>query len=660
MNSKPFPSQKAYSQAVEKALAAAKAYYLGIEPIIDDASYDELLFSLIETESLHPDWISENSPVGKVAAGVSDIAADVTHSVPMLSLDNVFSKDELFQWSIKLEKVLEKKTSGFAVEPKLDGLAISATYKSGKLTQVLTRGDGLTGEDVTMQVELGVKGLPTTLAKEIDIELRGEVLMTDQDFAKANEIRAQLGAKPLVNPRNGAAGALRAKYTTDRLPLTFFGYQIVDWDGTMIDSLQELKSLGINTALDSKIEVALCENIDEVYKYVEKLAKVRQELGFGIDGAVIKANSAQEREAAGFTSRSPRWAIAFKYPSDMRLTTLLAIDLQIGRTGAITPVGRVEPVFVGGTTISSVTLHNHEEITRKNIMINDQVWVRRAGEVIPEIVGPEISLRPTTAYSFSMPTLCPNCNATLDQSNQVWRCPNKECSLYPSLEYFVSRDCMDIEGLGKKHLLGLVEAGLITDISSLYYITKEELLTIERMAELSASKIIAQIEKSKSLPLHRLLAALGIKLTGRRASKKIAQKFLTLDALLTASVLQLAEVEGIGEIRAESIFEELIEIRPIIERFRSAGLNFTEPVLDVINTDSIFAGKSVCVTGSVTGLTRTQVQNRIELLGGKPSSSITKKTDFLLLGEDGGSKHDKALEFGTKIITGEEFLELIK
>ena len=660
MNSKPFPSQKAYSQAVEKALAAAKAYYLGIEPIIDDASYDELLFSLIETESLHPDWIAENSPVGNVAAGLSDIAADVTHSVPMLSLDNVFSKDELFQWSIKLEKVLEKKTSGFVVEPKLDGLAISATYKSGKLTQVLTRGDGLTGEDVTMQVELGVKGLPTTLTKEIDIELRGEVLMTDQDFAMANEIRAQLGAKPLVNPRNGAAGALRAKYTTDRLPLTFFGYQIVDWDGTMIDSLRELNSLGINTALDSKIEVAICENIDEVYNYVEKLAKVRQELGFGIDGAVIKANSAQEREAAGFTSRSPRWAIAFKYPSDMRLTTLLAIDLQIGRTGAITPVGRVEPVFVGGTTISSVTLHNHEEITRKNIMINDQVWVRRAGEVIPEIVGPEISLRPTTAYSFAMPTLCPNCNATLDQSNQVWRCPNKECSLYPSLEYFVSRDCMDIEGLGKKHLLGLVEAGLITDISSLYYITKEELLTIERMAELSASKIIAQIEKSKSLPLHRLLAALGIKLTGRRASKKIAQKFLTLDALLAASVLELSQVEGIGEIRAESIFEELIEIRPIIERFRSAGLNFTEPVSKLANPDSIFSGKSVCVTGSVTGLTRTEVQNKIELLGGKPSSSITKKTDYLLLGEDGGSKHDKALEFGTKIITGQEFLELIK
>jgi len=660
MNSNPFSTLKAYAQAVDKALEAANSYYHGNTLKMDDSAYDELLFSLLETEKAHPDWILPNSPIGKVAAGVNSPQSSVSHSVPMLSLDNVFSKEELLAWEGKLERVLEGKATSYAIEPKLDGLAISATYRAGKLTQVLTRGDGLTGEDVTLQVEMGVKGLPTQLNKNIDIELRGEVLMTDDDFLKANEIRSKLGAKPLVNPRNGAAGALRAKYTTDRLPLTFFGYQIVEWEGSIIDSLQELKSLGINTALESIIGVEVLSTVNEVYSYIEKLAKLRDQLGFGIDGAVIKANSAANRNSAGFTSRSPRWAIAYKYPSDMRLTTLLAIDLQIGRTGAITPVGRVEPVFVGGTTISSVTLHNREEITRKNIMINDQVWVRRAGEVIPEIVGPELSLRPDTAYTFTMPTICPNCSTTLDQSNQVWRCPNKDCTLYPSLEYFVSRDCMDIEGLGKKHLLGLVEAGLITDISSIYYITKEQLLTIDRMAELSASKIITQIENSKALPLHRFLAALGIKLTGRRASKKIAQKFLTLDALLTASVLQLAEVEGIGEIRAESIFEELIEIRPIIERFRLAGLNFTEPVSKLANPGSIFSGKSVCVTGSVTGLTRSEVQNKIEALGGKPTSSITKKTDYLLLGEDGGSKHDKALEFGTKIITGKEFLELVK
>jgi DNA ligase (NAD+) len=660
MIAEPFSTLKAYTQAVDKALAAAQAYYHDADLKMDDDSYDSLLFSLLETEKLHPEWIVENSPVGKVAAGLASNNSNVTHSVPMLSLDNVFSKEELLSWELKLERVLEKKASSYVVEPKLDGLAISATYKAGKFTQALTRGDGLTGEDVTMQVELGISGLPLTLSKKIDIELRGEVLMTDLDFTKANTIRANLGAKPLVNPRNGAAGALRAKYTTDRLPLTFFGYQIVNWEGSMIGSLQELKSLGINTALDSSISVALCDNINDVYAYIEKLAKSRESLGFGIDGAVIKANLADERTSAGFTSRSPRWAIAYKYPSDMRLTTLLAIDLQIGRTGAITPVGRVQPVFVGGTTISSVTLHNHEEIIRKNIMINDQVWVRRAGEVIPEIVGPELSLRPEAAYSFSMPTSCPNCSSTLDQSNQVWRCPNKECSLYPSLEYFVSRDCMDIEGLGKKHILGLVEAGLITDISSLYFISKEQLLTIDRMAELSASKIIAQINNSKTLPLHRFLAALGIKLTGRRASKKIAEKFLNLDALLNATVLELAEVDGVGEIRAESIFQELIEIRPLIERFRLAEVNFIEPVKVLASNSSIFFGKSVCVTGSVTGMTRTEVQNKIELFGGKPTSSITKKTDFLLLGEDGGSKHDKALEFGTKIITGKEFLDLVK
>jgi DNA ligase (NAD+) len=421
-----------------------------------------------------------------------------------------------------------------------------------------------------------------------------------------------------------------------------------------------LKSLGVNTALDSKISIALCNSIAEVYTYIDKLAKMRETLGFGIDGAVVKANTAADRESAGFTTRSPRWAIAFKYPSDMRLTKLLAIDLQIGRTGAITPVGRVEPVFVGGTTISSVTLHNHEEISRKNIMINDQVWIRRAGEVIPEIVSAELSLRPAEAYSFVMPTSCPNCKCKLDQSNQVWRCLNKQCTLYPSLEYFVSRDCMDIEGLGKKHILGLIEAGLITDISSIYFISKEQLLTLDRMAELSVNKIYAQIQGSKSLPLHRFLAALGIKLTGRRASKKIAQRFLSLDALLNASVTELAEVDGIGEIRAESIFEELVELRPIIERFRLAGLNFTEPVKKAIKSESIILGKSVCVTGSIIGLTRSEITTKIEELGGKPTSSLTKKTDYLILGADGGSKHDKALEFGTKIITGAEFLELIK
>jgi DNA ligase (NAD+) len=660
MNSNPFKTKKSYLEGVEKALLAAQSYYHGSSILMDDASYDDLLTSLIETEKNNPEWISDHSPVGKVAAGVKASSANVSHSVPMLSLDNVFSEEELILWDGKLERVLGNKATSYVVEPKLDGLAISASYRQGKLVQALTRGDGLTGEDVTMQVKLGIFGLPVKLNNNIDIEIRGEVLMTDDDFSKANEIRTRLDAKPLVNPRNGAAGALRAKYTSDRLPLTFFGYQIVDWDGTTIGAAEELKSLGVNTALDSKISIALCNSIAEVYTYIDKLAKMRETLGFGIDGAVVKANTAADRESAGFTTRSPRWAIAFKYPSDMRLTKLLAIDLQIGRTGAITPVGRVEPVFVGGTTISSVTLHNHEEISRKNIMINDQVWIRRAGEVIPEIVSAELSLRPDEAYSFVMPTSCPNCKCKLDQSNQVWRCLNKQCTLYPSLEYFVSRDCMDIEGLGKKHILGLIEAGLITDISSIYFISKEQLLTLDRMAELSVNKIYAQIQGSKSLPLHRFLAALGIKLTGRRASKKIAQRFLSLDALLNASVTELAEVDGIGEIRAESIFEELVELRPIIERFRLAGLNFTEPVKKAIKSESIILGKSVCVTGSIIGLTRSEITTKIEELGGKPTSSLTKKTDYLILGADGGSKHDKALEFGTKIITGAEFLELIK
>lgn len=637
-----------YEDKVILAIKASESYYLGQEPLMDDAQYDELLQLLIKFEKENPTLIHPNSPVGKVGKAIT-LGKTEAHSSPMLSLDNVFSRTELSDWVLKLEKVLERKVKEFYIEPKLDGLAIAVRYEQGKLVKALTRGDGSEGEDVTHQALLGIKGLPLKLKEPRTLEVRGEVLMTTPDFELTNEKKVLLGEKPLANPRNAASGALRAIHERDRPPLTFFAYQYLGYEENYDHSLQALSSLGLNTAYTTPVSPKVLKNIEELYAYIEFIGSSRSNLSFGTDGAVIKANLHLDRIDSGFTSRSPRWAIAYKYPSDMRLTKLLSIELQLGRTGAVTPVGKVDPVSVGGTIISSVTLHNSEEIRRKDIRVGDTVWIRRAGEVIPEIVGVEYANREDDSKPYEFTTLCPNCGTTLDQKNQVWRCPNSTCSLLPSLLYFVSRDCMDIEGLGEKHITNLYDAKLLTSVSDIYRLTMKDLLTVERMGKKSSEKILAQIELSKSLPLHRLLAALGFTNVGRRASKKIATHFETFENLSKATIAELAEVEGIGQIRAESLLKEIKDSAPILKELKELGLNLTEPTVHK-NKEGLYQGMTICITGSFDNYSREELAKILENHGAKITTSVTSKTDYLLLGANPGSKLTKAQSFGTKIL----------
>ena len=647
-----------YLNLVKKANDAQDSYYGKNISLIDDYEYDLILKSLIDFERENPDLVSIDSPVGKVGSPKT-VEKTFKHATPMLSLDNIFSKDDLDHWVKKVEKILTYSIKSFYVEPKLDGLAISAIYLNGTLEKVITRGDGEFGEDVTGQSKGLIKGLPLKIKVQKDIEVRGEVLMTDLDFKESNEIRAKNNEEQLSNPRNGASGALRAKNSKVKLPLTFFAYQYQNYEGTIHDSIVELKNLGFNTTFNSKASPVLTDSKDKLIDYINNLGEIRGQLGFGIDGAVIKLNNTLDREKSGFTSRSPRWAVAYKYPSDLRLSKLLAIELQIGRTGAITPVAKILPVEVGGTIISSVTLHNPEEIKRKNIMINDSVWVRRAGEVIPEIVSVELTKRNGSEIEFIFPDNCPKCSASLNKEQEVWRCPNPSCSKLAKIIYFTSRDALNIEGLGETHLTNLYNLGFITNPEDIYKLDKDTLLKIDRMGDKLASKILLEIKNSKKLPLSKLLTALGFTNIGKRASEKLARNFGNIENLLSASKEELTLVEGIGEKRGETLFLELRDNTNTFEFLKSIGHNLTQPIDIRENTNSFISGKSFCITGSFEKYNRDELKEMIERNGGATTTSVTSKTDFLLAGEKAGSKLKKASDLGVAVISIEELAEYI-
>lgn len=658
----PFAARDAYESAVRRLRAAAAAYYNTDELLMDDVSYDELVHRTAATEAAHPDWQLSESPVGGIAAGVG-ITGDVTHSVPMLSLDNVFSVEELTGWADRLERVLGRGVAAYTVEPKLDGLALAARYEGGKLALLATRGTGQMGENVTHNASL-FSGLPEVLGEPVTIEIRGECFMTDEDFEAANLARLDAGEKAFVNPRNAAAGTLRAEKRAYRIPLSFLAYAVVDLDDLDHSSaMARVHELGVRTTADSNVGMTLCSSIDEVVKAIEELGARRAELGFAVDGAVVKADRAIDRDEAGFTSRAPRWGIAYKYPADARMTRLVDITVDTGRTGRMTPVAVLEPVFVGGTTITSATLNNVGHIAARDIRIGDMVWVRRAGEVIPEVTAPQLSERPEGTSPWEPPAVCPNCGSVWDKSQKVWRCPQgRACNAGPSLRYAVSRPCLDIEGFGDKLVDALVDRGDIADVGDIYALDAATIATIERMGETSAANVMAEIDRSKGQPLSRVFAALGVRLTGTRMSRRIARHFQTMDAICSATVEQLAEVDGIGTVRATSIVEELAELAPVIGKLVAAGVNMTEPGLvpsgGAGSAGLPLAGKKVVVTGTVPGLSRTEAQEAVERLGGKASGSVSRATDLVVVGEGAGSKEQKAHDLGIEVMAAEEFVRL--
>ncbi|WP_406385176.1 NAD-dependent DNA ligase LigA [Streptomyces sp. NBC_01618] len=679
----------AYAAAVEEASQAAAAYYAIGESTLDDDAYDRLVRGIADYEQEHPQEVLEASPTGKVAGGAA--SGDVPHTVPMLSLDNVFSAEQFATWTASLERRIGRPVAAWSVEPKLDGLAVAARYRAGRLERLITRGDGTAGEDVSHAIGT-VAGLPEQLAEPVTIEVRGEILMTNEQFEQANTARTEHGGAPFANPRNGAAGTLRAKDRAYTVEMTFFAYGALPLPGTgeLTDTLAELPhsevleyvaGLGVHTAADTDVAPRTVTTVEEVQSRVEDIAALRASLPFGIDGIVIKADLAADQREAGSGTRAPRWAIAYKLPAVEKVTRLLDVEWNVGRTGIIAPRAVLEPVEIDGSTVSYATLHNPADITRRDLRLGDRVMVYKAGDIIPRIEAPVAHLRTGEEQPVVFPEACPQCGSEIDTSEQRWRCVRgRDCRLVASISYAAGRDQLDIEGLGATRVVQLVDAGLVADFADLFTLDREQLLGLERMGETSTDNLLAAIETARTQPLSRVFCALGVRGTGRSMSRRIARYFADMDRIRAADAEALQRVDGIGKEKAAGVVAELVELAPLIEKLVAAGVNMTEPGAtpppapgeagtEAPTTDGEgvgglpLGGMTVVVTGAMTGvlekLSRNQMNELIERAGGKSSSSVSKRTTLLVAGEKAGSKRTKAEGLGIRIAAPDEFAELI-
>ncbi|MGW1396158.1 NAD-dependent DNA ligase LigA [Streptomyces nigra] len=678
----------AYAQAVEDAVKASAAYYASGDSALDDDAYDRLVRGIAAWEAEHPDQILTASPTGKVAGGA--VEGDVPHTVAMLSLDNVFSAEEFGAWTASLARRVGHEVERFSVEPKLDGLAIAARYVDGRLSRLITRGDGMAGEDISHAIGT-IEGLPEELSEPVTVEVRGEVLMTAAQFEHANQVRSAHGGQPFANPRGAAAGTLRAKERAYTVPTTFFGYGLLplsDTESSLAVKLGDLAhsdlmvqaaAYGINTTASTDVPGVTADTVEQVLARVQEIAAVRAELPFGIDGIVIKADLAADQQAAGSGSRAPRWAIAYKLPAVEKITRLLEVEWNVGRTGIIAPRAVLEPVEIDGATITYATLHNPADITRRDLRLGDHVMVYRAGDVIPRVEAPVAHLRTGEEQPIVFPDVCPRCGSDIDTSEQRWRCTNgRNCHLVASLSYAAGRDQLDIEGLGHTRVVQLVEAGLVTDLADLFTLTRQELLGLERMGETSTDNLLAALAAAKGQPLSRVLCALGVRGTGRSMSRRIARHFATMDNIRAADAEAMQQVEGIGTEKAPSIVAELAELAPLIDKLAATGVNMTEPGAtpptppggasdesdeETEGAGGPLAGMTVVVTGGMTGplekLSRNQMNELIEQAGGRSSSSVSKKTTLVVAGDGAGSKRAKAESLGIRLATPDEFAALV-
>ncbi|MGC0314812.1 NAD-dependent DNA ligase LigA [Kitasatospora acidiphila] len=666
-----------YRDAVATAVKAAAAYHTDGSTTLGDDEYDALVRAIEAYEEARPGEALPDSPTGKVAGGAA--TGDVPHTVPMLSLDNVFSGEELADWAAGLERRLGRPAAGFCVEPKLDGLAVAARYTAGRLRRLLTRGNGQAGEDITHAAD-AILGLPQLLTEPLDIEIRGEVLFTHDQFDQANQARTAHGAAPFANPRNAVAGTLRAKDRPYRVESTFFGYDAIglpaDLDHTVL--LRRLDELGAHTAHATAAHPQRCATVKEAQQRVQEIADLRPALPFGIDGVVIKADAAADQEQAGSGSRTPRWAVARKLPAVHKVTRLLGVEWNVGRTGIIAPRAVLEPVVIDGVTVTYATLHNPADITRRGLMIGDQVFVHRAGDVIPRVEAPLADQRTGTEQPIAFPETCPRCGDAIDTSEQRWRCVRgRNCQAVASIRYAAGRDQLDIEGLGGTRAVQLVEAGLVADIADLFTLTREQLLALERMGDTSTDNLLTAIETARARPLNRVFCALGVRGTGRTMSRRIAAHFGSMAAIRAADADTLAAVDGIGAEKARVIVAELAELGPLLDRLIAQNVGTAETAPAAVATTGTtedtdeagpaasgpLAGEAVVVTGTMTGalaaLSRNEMNELIERAGGKASGSVSKKTTLLVAGEKAGSKRAKAEELGIRILTPEQFATLV-
>ncbi|MGI5184726.1 NAD-dependent DNA ligase LigA [Dactylosporangium sp. CA-152071] len=664
-------SREAYEAAVARLREASSAYYNAEALLMGDAEWDALAAEAAAAELAHPEWLSPDSPTGKVAGGVG-VAGTIRHEPPMLSLDNVYDHAELVAWVTRVERALgHPVTAGYTVEPKLDGLAVAARYVDGRLDRLATRGDGSTGEDVTHAVSR-IGGLPAQLAEPVTVEVRGEVFFRESDFESANEGRVASGKPAFAAPRSAAAGCLRAETLNHDALLSFAAYSVMGIDApTHMEAMSRMRMLGITAA-----DVTACTDTTAVLTRIAEIGTGRALLGYGVDGAVVKANAAADRDTVGSGSRAPRWAIAYKgpeFPADVAVSRLVEVLWQVGRTGVITPRGRIEPVTVGGVEIAYATLHNVGDLTRKGFMLGDKVTIRRAGEVIPRIEAPLVDQRTGEETPIQEPAVCPRCGGDLDTTEARWRCRRgRACGLRESIRYGVSRDCLDIEGMGDALVTQLVDRGLVADLADIFTLTREQLLGLDRMGGTSVDKLLDQIERAKSQPLSRVFCALGVLQTGRSMSRRLARHFTRMDALVAATVADLEAVDGIGPTRAAVIAEELVELAPVIVKLQTAGVNLVEPVTaasasaatndeDGATPDNRlpFTGLTVVVSGTVPGLSRNEANEAVERLGGSSSGSVSKKTNLLIAGDGAGSKVAKAESLGVRVMSADEFAALL-
>ncbi|MGW3772513.1 NAD-dependent DNA ligase LigA [Actinomadura verrucosospora] len=666
----------AYAAAVQTAVAASAAYYGEGDSPLDDDAFDRLVRGIAAYEAEHPDEVLPESPTGKVAGGA--VVGDVPHTVPMLSLDNVFSEEGLRTWAARLARRLGREVAAWSVEPKLDGMAISARYRDGRLVRLVTRGDGAAGDDVSHCTGM-ILGLPGRLARPLTVELRGEVLMTRAQFEAANAARAATVGTTFANPRSAAAGTLRTRDHPYEVEMTFFTYGALPADGTDGETAARLRDLphsrvmelvaglGANTTAATSAPGITATSIERVLERIEEIAALRAELDFGIDGIVVKADAAADQADAGLSSRAPRWAIAYKLPAVEKITRLLDVEWNVGRTGVIAPRAVLEPVEVDGSTVTYATLHNAADIERRGLMIGDHVTVYKAGDVIPRVEAPVVHLRTGRERPVEIPAACPRCGDGIDASQQRWRCVRgRACHAVVSVRYAVARDQFDIEGLGEGRIDQLIREGLITDFADLFTLTYDQVIALERMGETSTTALLAAIEGAKAKPLSKVFCALGVRGTGRSMSRRIARHFGTMDAIRAADAEALQEVEGVGPERAAVLVAEIAELAPLIDKLAAAGVTMTEPgaagpagrEAGAGAPDLPLAGMSVVVTGAMSGplggLSREQVNELVERAGGTASSSVSARTSLVVAGEKAGSKRAKAERLGIEIVTPEE------
>ncbi|GAA1627708.1 NAD-dependent DNA ligase LigA [Saccharothrix algeriensis] len=655
---------------------AQHRYYVDDAPTLSDAAYDELMHELEALEQAYPELVSQDSPTQRVGAGEWAGFAAVDHAERMLSLDNAFNDDQLAAWATRVERDAGAPVR-YLCELKIDGLAVNLTYEKGRLTRGATRGDGRTGEDVTANVRR-IKGIPHRLAGDNPpdlVEIRGEIYFPAQAFADLNAAQVEAGERTYVNPRNAASGSLRQKdpSITARRALELIVHGIGARTGfepvSQSDAYAQLKAWGLPTSPRWQVVGSL----DEVKAYIAEYQAHRHDLEHDIDGVVVKVDDVAEQQKLGSTSRAPRWAIAFKYPPEEVNTKLLGIEVNVGRTGRVTPYAVLEPVFVGGVTVTSATLHNQQEVARKGVLIGDTVVIRRAGDVIPEVLGPVEALRDGTQTAWTMPETCPSCGTKLAPSKEAdvdLRCPNaRHCrkQVIERIIYLGGRDGLDIEGMGEKAAIALVESGVVTNEGDLFTLDEAQLgkaaffLKKDGTLSTNAGKLLANLEKAKQQQLWRVITSLSIRHVGPTAARALADHFNDIEKIGTASVEQMSVVEDVGGTIAEAVREWFAEDwhREVVEKWRAAGVRMDqEPVADT--GPKPLDGLTVVVTGTLEGFTRDEAGERLTALGAKVSGSVSKKTAFVVVGESAGSKLDKALSLGVPTLDEPGFAVLLE